>query len=487
MPSPGPQFEEHLQKTIPVGSGNVTRPNALAASNSDGRKPANWAQRDDESYWRSVRTGAAPAATSPRNVPYRALHAAQCSEEKGSPVALSETDAGIAWIRNFAPADRELAGRLLDAFVLESWTAARASLLDLVRAEIESVRSSGPVWALPAMDSGDIRRANGLTKAERLIAFENYEPGMDIPSMPGSEGLIGHLIRDVQGDGILPPEAQVPELRNRRIRTILVVSDTIETGGQVAKYAKSLLRNPTLSSWRSFGWIRLVVLAYAVSREGERAVTAVPQVDSLRFVRRAPTIDSLAWAKSDIDAARALCDRYGFKKPSLGYGDHAGLFGFQDRVPNTVPRIFRQSGGLWAPLFTGSGGRQVPSSMIRELSRSSEPPVAHGELVAAARQERLSISIHKQQRSSNRDILTTLALLRASPERVTILGNALNMTQAETTGLLAYMTTQGWIDESHNVTVSGKAELAASKRKPRRVAARQVSKKTDPYYPESLR
>ena len=42
---------------------------------------------------------------------------------------------------------------------------------------------------------------------EPLTAFENFEPGMDIPSMPGSEGLIGHLIRDVQGKGVLSPNA----------------------------------------------------------------------------------------------------------------------------------------------------------------------------------------------------------------------------------------------------------------------------------------
>ncbi len=214
-----------------------------------------------------------------------------------------------------------------------------------------------PVWVLPAMDSGDIRLANGLTAIESLTAFENFEPGMDIPSMPGSEGLIGHLIRDVQQEGVLPPNTPISELRDRRVRTIIVVSDTIETGGQVAKYVKSVLSNPTIRSWRSFGWIRLTVLAYAVSSEGERVIGTLPQVDSLRFIRQAPTIRSLAWAKKDIDAARALCVRYGRGKGRLGYGDHAGLFGFQDRLPNTVPpRIFRQHGSDWAPLFTGSAG-----------------------------------------------------------------------------------------------------------------------------------
>lgn len=402
-------------------------------------------------------------------------------------MALSDTEAGVAWIDNFLRDDRELAKRLLDAFVLDSWTSARASLLELLRAEIDSLAGTGPVWVLPAMDSGDIRLAKGLPKLERLTAFENFEPGMDIPSMPGSEGLIGHLIRDVQRKGVLPPKAPISELRDKRVRTIIVVSDTIETGGQVAKYVQALLRNRTLKSWRSFRWIRIFVLAYAVSKQGEQAITALPQVDRLRFARQAPTISSLPWPRHDIEAALALCVRYGHGKGPLGYGDHAGLFGFQERVPNTVPRIFRQHDSDWAQLFVGEGGRQVPSGIIHELASNSEARVAHDEIVAAVRQERLSLSIRKQQRASNRDILATLALLRASPERANILGIAMDMTQAETEGLLAYMMAQGWIDGDHRVTVSGIAELAAGKRKPRRVEPRQAGESSTPYYPESLR
>lgn len=399
-------------------------------------------------------------------------------------MALSETRAGVAWLDNFLPEDRELAKRLLDAFVLESWTTARAALLDLLRTEIASEGNSGSVWVLPAMDSGDIRRANELAGVGPLTAFENFEPGMTIPSMPGSEGLIGHLIRDVQGKRILAPDASISQLRAKRIRTIIVVSDTIETGGQVTKYVKSLLRNPTLKSWRSFGWIKLIVLAYAVSKEGEQVVTTVPHVDSLRFVRRAPAIDGLAWPMQDTEAARDLCLRYGLGKERLGYGQHAGLFGFQDRVPNTVPQIFRQKGKDWVPLF---GGRKVPSEIIHELANSSVVPVAYHEVIAAARQERLSVSVRKQQRESNRTILAVLALLRASPDRVAILGSALNMTQAETTRLLEYMTNQGWVDGGNNVTARGVAELSASKRKPRRVEPSRASETVDPYYPESLR
>lgn len=405
----------------------------------------------------------------------------------GKNMTLSDTEVGGMWLENFAREDRQLARKLLDAFALDSWTSARAQLLDLLRTEITTAQKTGTVWVIPAMDIGDIRSANHLHQSEPLVAFGNFESGMDIPSMPGSEGLIGHLLRDVQGKGVLSPTTQLSVLRDKKLRTIIVVTDTIETGAQVAKYVRALLRNPTLKSWRSFRWFELKVVAYAVSKEGEKALSQLAAVDSLRFVRRAPTIRSLPWPNDVIADAISLCRRYGRGSTVLGYGEQASLFGFQDRVPNTVPRVFRQTGGDWAPLFEGKGGRLVPTGVIGELLDSSEAPVAHNDVVEAVRQERLSISIRKQQRESNRDILAALALLRASPERALLLGLALDLTQAEVSALLGYLVSQGWISDSHSLTQSGIAELAAGKRKVRRVEHQPTSVSPRPYYPKSLR
>lgn len=402
-------------------------------------------------------------------------------------MALSDTEAGVAWLANFPAKDRGRAKRLLDSFVLVSWTKARASLLDLLRTELQLAQRDGSVWVLPAMDSGDIRRANSVPRSVPLQAFGNFEPGMGIPSMPGSEGLIGHLLRDIQGPDVLPPGTSISQLRRNRVRSVIIVSDTIETGGQIGKYVQALLRNPTLRSWKSLHWIKIVVVAFAVSRDGERAMLDHPGINSIKFVRYAPTIKSLSWPSQDIQAALTLCVRYGRGVDPLGYGGHGGLFGFQDRVPNTVPRIFRQRASDWAPLFTGPSGRQVPSETIRELAESPGTPVSHEEIVSAARQERLAISIRKHQRDSNRDVLTTLAMLRVSPKRADVLGVALGLTQHEVEAMLIYLRNQEWIDDDHIPTTAGIAELAAGKRKPRRVEPRGTTVNSIPYYPQSLR
>lgn len=400
---------------------------------------------------------------------------------------LSETLRGIVWLGNFSERDRPLAARLLDAMVLDGWTRARADLLDMLRRVIAHADPDGAVWILPLMDEGDIRRANRTPKGELLTAFENFEPSMPIPSLPGSEGLIGHVLRDVEGSRIVPVTASLSELSSAHVRTIVLVTDTIETGSQVVKYVRALLRNKTLRSWRSSGWIKFAVVSYAASVEGAAKVRASKVVEVLEYVRQAPTLRSLPWSAPDIERAVGLCTRYGQGGAPLGYQSQGGLFGFQDRVPNTVPRIFRQTGPEWKSLFTGGGGRQVPTNLIRELPDASDVGVPYDEVVADARQERLALSISKQQRNSNRDILAALSLLRLSPRRADALGVALSLEKSQVDNLLDYLRAQGWITSSNDLTDAGVGELIAGKRKPRRVTGASIANGDRPYYPDSLR
>ncbi|WP_442892416.1 phosphoribosyltransferase-like protein [Curtobacterium sp. USHLN213] len=402
-------------------------------------------------------------------------------------MSLADTEAGAAWVYNFRPEDRAIATDLLGAFILDSWSRARADLLDLARQEIALYETAGPIWIVPALDAGDIRRLAGLPKTLPLVAFENFEPGMNIPSTPGSEGLIGHLLRDTIGKNVLSPSTPLNILRKKKIRTVLIVTDTVETGGQARQYVQALLRNPTIRSWLSFRWIKIVVLSYAASPGGAQVLEHESKIHAFKFVRHAPTIRSLPWSAAGVQAALSLCKDYGRGTNRLGYGEHGGLFGFLDRLPNTVPTIFRQQGPDWTPLFSGRDGRQVSTTLAQEFHSSPVAPPAHDEIVAAVRQERLSVSIGKQQRESNRDILTALAVLSVSPGQAGVLGGALQMTQGNTDALLRYLDAQGWVDDQLKVTAQGRAELAAGKRKTRRVERRNVVPTDESYYPHSLR
>lgn len=402
----------------------------------------------------------------------------------GSRMKLTETESGQAWLENFPAADKNRASRLLEAFVLVGWTEARLRLLELLQQVISEHEATGPAWVLPIMDQGDIARTAELGPGEHPTALVNFSPGAPIPALPGSEGLVGHLLRDVQGPGVLPPESPLPELARRRVRTILIVTDLSESGAQAVQFADCLTRNRTIRSWRSFGWIRIIVVSYAMSVDAERRLMDAPSIDDARFVRRAPAIRNLPWPTSEIEASLDLCRRYARGNARLGFADHGGLFGFQDRVPNTVPRMFRQRWQNWTPLFDD---RRVPPALASELGFAVAPTPGNSDLLRTLRQERIRSAIGRQQHPGNRVVIAALAGLLTPSQRIDALDGSGNLSQDERRDLLRYLETQGWVGPDGAVTLQGRVELQEAKRKQRRVDTNVPPPDPKDYYPVSLR
>lgn len=268
------------------------------------------------------------------------------------------------------------------------------------------------------------------------------------------------------------------------MRTVVLVTDTIDTGSQVHAFLSSLLRNRTLRSWHSFGWIQFVTVTYAMSKPATVRLSKALTPSGTRFVRAAPTIRDLPWKKTEICNALDLCTDFAKGKDRLGYGEHAGLFGFQERVPNTVPKIFWQKRKDWSPLFEN---RQAPPDIADAVTSVIGSRVTRSELLTAVQQQRLSVSIAKQQSVANRDVLSALSILLVSPGATHSLGVALGKSQAEIESLLTYLYSQGWTSPSHDVTAAGRAELRGGKRKRRRVETKVLPPDRSPYYPSTLR
>lgn len=82
-------------------------------------------------------------------------------------------------------------------------------------------------------------------------------PPLDHPftPIPGSEGLVGNLIRDVIGRKPRFNRAAyyrtVEKLRQHRVRTLLFVDDYSGTGDQIINYVDAWMHNPTVKSWHS--------------------------------------------------------------------------------------------------------------------------------------------------------------------------------------------------------------------------------------------
>ncbi|MGR7001257.1 phosphoribosyltransferase-like protein [Yinghuangia aomiensis] len=130
---------------------------------------------------------------------------------------------------------------------------------------------------------------------------------------PGSEGLVGNIIRDVVGRRPRPERASsyasLGKLRQHRVRTLLLVDDYSGTGDQVLKYVDAWMRHPTIKSWHSYGWVRIHVLLLAASTHAQRRLEN-RFVAGLDYIESGTSFDTAPWTQSEREDVEAFCRRY---------------------------------------------------------------------------------------------------------------------------------------------------------------------------------
>jgi DNA-binding transcriptional ArsR family regulator len=249
----------------------------------------------------------------------------------------------------------------------------------------------------------------------------------------------------------------------------------------------TLVRHPTLRSWRSYGLLEIHALSYA----GSSQALATLQRDGGPFdgvwsVETAPSFQDASWTADQRGAIEEICIRYVRKKDrkrALGFKGSAGLFATDASVPNNLPLILRQAHSEWHPFFER---RTVPPDLFTELG-SYAPDAVFKDVATRIGQLRLSSNLGaKYMRSATDEMLLMLALLldrsRSSSELARELGKPL----ATVDVLLRALQTLGLIDAQREVTSAGKKELTTGKRAPRHVAT-GIEGSDAPYYPGSMR
>lgn len=406
---------------------------------------------------------------------------------------LSETRIGRNWIRNFRADEYATAKLLLDAVQIVKWSEARPRLQRLVQLSIQSAARQ-PIWILPVLaeeDIHDILRKKALDEGKKykrpakLIPFINFTPGTLISSTPGSEGAIGNMLRKITGGDILPPSTPLDQLRGKKVRIILLVTDFVGSGKQVTDFVRILLTNATLRSWKSFGWVSIRVVTYAISPQALNLIEANVDIERIDYVLIEPTIATASWATKQRTEVTALCVKYAGNLTSpLGFNDHGGLFAFQESIPNTLPIILRRGGKNWSRLFDGRG---IPEKLEQELPSVQISDVDYSQRFAFLGQDRMSVAHRRQMRLTNRQILLVLSHLLAENRSIASVQAVLGTDYARTRLLVDYIALNGWISTDLQLTPAGRAELNAGKRRSRRVEKLGIAPKDQPYYPLSLR
>ena len=266
------------------------------------------------------------------------------------------------WLSNFAHEDQTTARLLVDSLRIVSEGDIRAGLLQQLNELVGEIPD--PVLLVPVRDLADIDRR---WRESRPVVYQDFLPHVDFGSKPGSEAIIANILREIIGirrrrSGVLSPDISLEDLREKGCRNIVFVSDYAGSGLQSLNYLKSWLRNPTIRSWRSFGWIDINLVLFSASSFAARRLRASAALDDLHIVEVAADFASARWSEQDEREVRRLCLRYAEPKrlergEQFGYAGSGGLFVMPHTVPNNLPAILLQERGPWTepwkPLFPG--------------------------------------------------------------------------------------------------------------------------------------
>jgi len=406
----------------------------------------------------------------------------------------SETGRGISWLRNFPEYDRDDAARLIDSLQVYGRATVGAALIDLLSSLLKEGAITAPALVLPVLDVRDIAKHDTSAQERRPAAYDTFDPGSPVVWTRGSETFIGATLRAIVGEkvgeeqpGWLHPSATLGELRQAKARSIVVCTDYCGTGAQTKRFVEALMRNSTLRSWRSYGWIDVHVATFAGSRPALTAVRSHPRVDVVSSAVTAASFDDAPWDRAQRERIVRLCKRYGSPGPrrsrALGFGGSAGLFATDVQIPNNVPSILRRTDPGWNPFFDGfTMPRDLAEAISGYVPRPDYPTIAR-----EARELRLAdaLSFGRRPTSAQR-ILVLLALLRAGSHERTELASLLGLETLEVQRDLDALQAAGFVDSSYSLTERGMSELAAARRR-RRVVTAGLSGNEHPYYPSQLR
>jgi hypothetical protein len=397
----------------------------------------------------------------------------------------SETTEGKRWLSNFGGRDVTIPVLLLDSLKIVSDTTLRASLGALLAT---TVRECEPPIALLPIRSMPRRQPYYRAGHKDVRRSPKYIEGS---ILPGSEAIVANLIRNaVDNDQMRPlviERPSLPNLRKRRCKTLLLVDDYAGSGNSAINFARALMRNPSIRSWRSYGLISLQVVAFAASTMAHHAMSDSKHIDRVHVVFHGLDFNSAGWTEEEMNAVRELCYSYAsVESMALGYGESEGLFVMQHTVPNNLPIVLWQRQGPqrkeWHPFF-----RRPAMTPNQQLTLSDYSPSRDmNEIAMGFRQFRLARTLKSEP---NKDVRTLLLVLGAlaqgirTTERLTV---ELAISTFELGLILSAARSLGLVTDDNHLTDEGWTELRRAKIQPRRVTL-ELTGSAEFYYPKQLR
>ena len=388
------------------------------------------------------------------------------------------------WLEQFKQEDLPTVRLLLDSLSLVSRDETAQVLEKTLRQFVARTDVPAPVSLVA------VRETLGGEDSYFPLADEREKPILvGSGDYPGSEALIGSLLRTVarSDKSTFLNHSSLAQLRGKRCRSVVFVEDIIGSGDRLRKFVDLYTRHPTIKSWLSLGYIRIYVVAYASTDEGEERSERLPKVTRFAAARQCPSFNNVPWSLEQKERVEFLCYR---KRPlgkewALGYRKTGGLLVFENSVPNNLPAILWGSGKgrrVWKPLFPN---KAVPENLTQYFGHAPAP----GQLAARLRslgQKRLAEGRWLDTADpQERKMILVLSAVRKS-RNMKALRNITGLTLPELNRTISKCEKYELLNASKRITERGYLELQRARRIKRKSEIK-VAKPKPFYYPESLR
>ncbi|MFI6273398.1 phosphoribosyltransferase-like protein [Micromonospora zamorensis] len=396
---------------------------------------------------------------------------------------LSDTQEGRLWLNNFLPADQPVAARLLDSLRFVSSDEFRAGMKQLMHDVAAQAAAAGPVAFYP------------VRPVDKELAYSEPFPDRPYGPLDGSEHITANIISEVsktlRRSGSVMALPQIEELREHRVRTVVLIDDNIASGSTITGYLDKWWANPSIRSWRSYKLVTFVIVTYACSPLGMRTVSRHRLADDIRSVEFGGDFSSARWTPAECNEVRDLCRRYASryairKSLELGYKRSESLLVIGHTLPNNLPNILWAGTPVVQPWvgFFAEGHRRLTPGQQESLAGHRAPPDLDG-IAELLRHSDIRSGRYRDSYNAQR-LLLVLAALDRPPRTDDWLMTVLRLKIFDLQFMLATAQRLHLIDARRRLTDEGHAALRDGKSKIREVRSK-LSGTDDAYYPSSVR
>ncbi|WP_158502113.1 hypothetical protein [Vitiosangium sp. GDMCC 1.1324] len=398
-------------------------------------------------------------------------------------MSLRTSPEAVKWLKQFDATDLSLAEQLLESLVLIPSSRFQRELIHLV----DHFRATCPGRiALYAA-----RKADTPYFEDKRSSPQRVEPGIEI----GSEGQIAQIITNLSRlDSRFLDHPPIGVLRRFRCHDIVLLDDVVGSGQRIEGFLSQFLAIDTFRSWRSFGWVKFHVVAFAVSHSGEERIKSFlsnrkshPRCKGVEFhyVQRLPP-STRPWTEQQESDLRALCRVYGQRggispQDREGHQRSMSTLVFEHGCPNNAPGILWEKTRRWKPLFPD---RAIPPGLLvcfdEELSQGIYATPFEELIKADTSQVRRAIG------QAGVDFLLVLSAIAKKLRQLNDIADATGLSTRTVWRMVQLARACDLLNAANILTEMGRSELQCARRLGN-LPDEPPALQDDAYFPSSLR